>query len=122
MAPAPMSAVASVTISALATKPTPVQGALDSAGAGITGGTSTFPLVVLAKIYRLYWRLPQSQDYYCFSPRTRAIQRHRAYSSAFRYFPTISRPLLFQLADFRLRNHTLFFGLHHQVLPTSRPQ
>jgi hypothetical protein len=98
MAPAPMSAVASVTISALATKPTPVQGALDSAGAGITGGTSTFPLVVLA------------------------IQRHRAYSSAFRYFPTISRPLLFQLADFRLRNHTLFFGLHHQVLPTSRPQ
>jgi hypothetical protein len=48
MATTSMSAIASAATSVVAAKSTPAQGALGSAGAGITGGASIFLLVVLA--------------------------------------------------------------------------
>lgn len=62
MASTRLMALASVTVSALATEGTPAQGALDSAGAGITGGrydtivplfeALTFSQGTLAILYR----------------------------------------------------------------------
>jgi hypothetical protein len=68
MASSHMSALASATSALFAAESTPAQGALDSAGAGITGGmwfamqvAWNFSICVgLTSWHRLHWRLTQS--------------------------------------------------------------